>query len=175
MTTALQSDSQKGGKHDPFDDDRAEKFLEALRQSPNISAAARAARVCRSTVYDWRESNAEFAAAWNDALAEAIDNLEGECYRRSFQGVTKPVFYKGEECGGIQEYSDTLAIFLLKGHRPERYREKFEHTGEISFRPVVEVPTVAPSIEDWKNENQNKAAAGGAGVADERTSDSATA
>jgi hypothetical protein len=27
------------------------------------------------------------------------------------------------------EYSDTLLIFLLKGIRPEKYRERFEHSG----------------------------------------------
>ena len=29
----------------------------------------------------------------------------------------------------LQEYSDTLLIFLLKGLRPEKYRERFEHSG----------------------------------------------
>lgn len=30
---------------------------------------------------------------------------------------------------GVREYSDTLAIFLLKAHKPEKYRERHEHTG----------------------------------------------
>lgn len=29
----------------------------------------------------------------------------------------------------IREFSDTLAIFLLKAHKPEKYRERYEHTG----------------------------------------------
>lgn len=39
------------------------------------------------------------------------------------------MFYQGEQCGTIREYSDTLAIFLLKAHKSEKYRERFEHTG----------------------------------------------
>jgi hypothetical protein len=38
----------------------------------------------------------------------------------------KPVFQNGEQVGVIREYSDTLLIFLLKGHRPERFKDRRE-------------------------------------------------
>ena len=38
------------------------------------------------------------------------------------------------------DYSDTLLIFLLKGLRPQKYRERYEHTGAnggpIAIQPV---------------------------------------
>ena len=40
--------------------------------------------------------------------------------------MEKPVFYHGEICGSVREYSDTAAIFLLKGRRPEVYRDRTE-------------------------------------------------
>ena len=38
--------------------------------------------------------------------------------RRAIEGVDKPVFYMGEECGYITEYSDTMLAMLANGtHR----------------------------------------------------------
>ena len=60
-----------------------------------------------------------------------ISALEDEAHRRAFEGVPEPVFHQGVECGSVRKYSDTLAIFLLKAHRPEKYREnsRMELTG----------------------------------------------
>ena len=99
--------------------------MEHLRQSANVSLAAKSVGLSRARAYAIRSEDEDFAAAWDEAVDEAVDTLEHEARRRAMDGVTKPVFYKGEECGTIQEYSDTLAIFLLKAHRPERYREHY--------------------------------------------------
>jgi hypothetical protein len=53
-----------------------------------------------------------------------VDTLEAEADRRAAEGTLRPVFYKGEQCGEIREYSDTLLIFRLKALRPEKYRER---------------------------------------------------
>lgn len=76
------------------------------------------------TAYNWRSENQEFAAQWESAKEAGVDALEDEARRRAFEGTGKPVFHQGIECGTIQEYSDTLTIFLLKGARPEKYRER---------------------------------------------------
>lgn len=74
-------------------------------------------------MYELREQDEAFAKAWDEALAEALDVAEGELYRRSVRGVVKRVYYKDEQIDTIREYSDTLLIFMLKSHRPEKYRE----------------------------------------------------
>lgn len=73
----------------------------------------------------------EFAEAWDAAKRIGVSALEDEAHRRAFEGVDKPVFYKGDECGSIREYSDLLAVFLLKAHDPAKYREnsKLELSG----------------------------------------------
>jgi len=94
--------------------DRArEKFLEVLEATCNVTAACRAAKVGRSAMYAWRNDDPEFARAWADAEASAIDNLEGVAYERGMTGQ-----------------SDKLIEILLKGHRPERYVEKQRMTFE---------------------------------------------
>lgn len=50
--------------------------------------------------------------------------LEDEARRRAFEGFDKPIVHQGVITDTVKEYSDTLAIFLLKAHFPEKYRER---------------------------------------------------
>ena len=114
-------------------------FLRALSTTGNVTAACRAAKVPRCSAYKHREEDPEFAAAWDEALDEAADRLEEEARRRAVEGVLQKKFTKGGEPiidpeTGEQYvehvYSDTLLTLLLKAHRPEKFRERFEHTGK---------------------------------------------
>lgn len=98
-------------------------FLTVLAETCNVSRAAKAIGVARITVYEWRDAFAEFAEAWDKAKQLGIDALEDEAHRRAFEGNERAVFHQGMECGTVREYSDTLAIFLLKAHKPNKYRE----------------------------------------------------
>ncbi|MGI9068560.1 MAG: hypothetical protein ACR2HX_19430 [Pyrinomonadaceae bacterium] len=99
-------------------------FLASLAECGNVRAAAQAANVDPKTCYNNRKDDPEFAAEWQAALDLAADVLEEEAWRRAHKGVGEPVFYKGEICGTVQKYSDLLLMFLLKGLRPEKFREK---------------------------------------------------
>jgi hypothetical protein len=107
--------------------DWRERFIVALTSSGNVSWSALKANVTRRHVYRVRDEDSDFAAAWDEALDEATDVLEAEARRRALKGVPEPVYQKGEKVGTITRYSDTLLIFLLKGMRPEKYRERLDH------------------------------------------------
>jgi hypothetical protein len=62
--------------------------------------------------------------------------LEDEAVRRAYEGVEKPVCQMGKEVGVIREYSDTMLIFLLKGLRPAKYRERYDVVVEAGDRLV---------------------------------------
>ena len=113
-------------------------FLWALSENPNLSRACEVANVSRMTAYRFRKTNPEFAAAWDDALAQSTDALVGEAFRRAKEGVLKPVFQGGKQVGAVREYSDVLTIFLLKCHRPEVYREtlnqNLQHAGGVKIQ-----------------------------------------
>lgn len=100
------------------------RFLTELKRMANVSAAAKKAKVPRSTAYDWYKADAVFAAGWDDAIEVAVDSLEQEAWRRARDGTLKPVFQRGEEVGKVREYSDQLMVTLLKAHKPEKYRER---------------------------------------------------
>ncbi len=104
---------------------RKTAFLHALADTVNVARACRDAGIPRRTAYDWRDADPDFAREWDDALDNGIDLLEAELHRRAFEGVEKPVYYKGEQVGTTRHYSDALAMFLLKAHRPARYRDNY--------------------------------------------------
>lgn len=94
-----------------------------------VRDACKAAEVGRSTAYDRRAKDPEFRQAWDEIIDATTDTLEREAYRRATLGVEEPIYYKGQEVGKVRRYSDTLLIFLLKGRKPDVYRDRFEHTG----------------------------------------------
>lgn len=109
--------------------EKRDRFLRVLAETGNVTEACRQTPVSRQSAYSLRDRDGRFRKAWEEAVETAVDALEAEARRRAYEGVREPVFYQGHECGHIRKYSDTLLIFLLKGHRPEKYRERYEHTG----------------------------------------------
>ena len=105
-------------------------FLQHYVSTGNIAGACRLTGIGRRTVYHWLEDDQHFKPLFDDAQVDAADSLEQEARRRALVGTEKPVFQGGRQVGKIREYSDTLLIFLLKGAKPDKYRERFEHTGK---------------------------------------------
>lgn len=97
---------------------RQAAFFDVLRRTANVSAACRAAGVPRGRAYALRRADDDFRREWRQALEEALDDLEAELRRRAMDGVDKPVFYAGKECGSVRTYSDALGMFILKSRRP---------------------------------------------------------
>lgn len=146
--------------------DWGERFLAVLATNANIRRACRDAGVSRANVYQRREKDGAFAAAMQDALDDAIDDLELEARRRAQDGVRRMKFHQGQPimvplfgadgspvlypaplvAAGEpvmvpyleHEYSDVLTIFLLKAHRPDKYRETVahRHSGPDGKQPI---------------------------------------
>ena len=81
-----------------------ERFLAALASGSSPTRAAKQAGIGRSTLYEARSKDREFARAWDDAVMEGIDRLEDEALRRATKGG-----------------SDRLLEMLLRRRRPEVY------------------------------------------------------
>ena len=101
-------------------------FLSAVMLGASVTDAVGQAGVHITLPYKTRITDKAFKKAWKDASEVGTEFLEQEAARRAYHGTLKPVFHKGEECGFIREYSDTLMIFLLKARRPDKYREGIE-------------------------------------------------
>ena len=128
--------------------DWAIKCLASLAKYGNISKACADAHVGRTTFYQRRDADKDFADRAAEALETATDALELEARRRANNGVERKKFDKGQpiidpETGEQyieREYSDTLMIFLLKAAKPEKYRERMDvrQSGNVAILHVVE-------------------------------------
>lgn len=120
--------------------ERAKAFCAALAETCNVGKACKAIGIGRTTAYEWRVGDPEFAAAWDAAMKVGVSALEDEVHRRAFEGNDEPVFHQGNECGTVRKYSDTLAIFLLKAHNPDKYRDnsKVELAGRLAIGDMSE-------------------------------------
>lgn len=102
-------------------DESRELFLNTLAETANVAMAARAADMSRTAVYAERKRNVDFAQSWTAAMEQALDELEMALLERATHGYDKDVIYHGERTDKVRLYSDPLAMFLLRAHRPETY------------------------------------------------------
>lgn len=87
-------------------DNWRELFLDSLKEKPIIAHACLAANVSRQFVYDHRHAEPDFARDWDAALAIGMTVLVDVAHERAIN------------------ISDTLLIFILKHHNPEKYGDK---------------------------------------------------
>lgn len=116
-----------------------ERFIAYMSEGGHARGACRAARIGRTTAYRYRQSDEDFALAWADAEEESTERLEEEAFRRACEGLKRNKYdAKGNLLCEELVYSDTLAIFLLKARRPEKYRDRYEfkHSGEVKTTGV---------------------------------------
>lgn len=127
-------------------------FLAALRDMPVVRHACEAVGIHRSTAYDARNADEQFAKEWDEAMEAGIDRAEQAAFARAVDGWHEPVIdkgrisyvYKRNEDGmfemaldkdgqpiplTIRKHSDSLLQFVLKGRRRSSYGDKTELTG----------------------------------------------
>ncbi|MDP1965914.1 MAG: hypothetical protein Q8K93_27370 [Reyranella sp.] len=101
--------------------DCVKAFLDELAESGAVAIAAERAGVHRSTLYDLRRRNKDFAARWDAALQLGLDRLQDHAVVRATVGDETPVWKGGQQVGTIRKPDSRLLQFLLKAHRPDVY------------------------------------------------------
>ncbi len=104
----------------------ARVVLIAMAQFGVKKLACTAAGIHGNNIYQYKKRLSGFRQAWARAKSCAADTLEIAAYDRAINGAKVPVFYQGERVGYKREPSDLLLMFLLKGARPKKYRERYE-------------------------------------------------
>jgi hypothetical protein len=127
--------------------ERKAAFCAALIASGgNVSRACEAVDIARPTAYEWRDEDEAFARAWDRAKEIGLDTLEDEAVRRAYEGIDEPIVHLGVITDTMKKYSDTLMIFLLKGGKPEKYRERVDQRNSGSM--TINVATGVPDADD---------------------------
>ncbi len=124
-------------KDKPFpqiSDAKKRAFLVAYAKCGGVCKSAEAVGISDRTHRNWIHDDAEYKAAFEDAGEAYVQKLEAEADRRATEGVEEPVYQGGELVGTKLKFSDTLLIFRLKGLKPEKYRERIEHKGQVEHK-----------------------------------------
>lgn len=126
-------------------------FIESLLRDSNVSLACEVAGINRTTAYQWRKDDEEFATQWDDVIERARDVARQSIYARGIIGWREPVISMGQlvyeyepvldengepildskgkpkmrrgELKTIQKWSDSLAALYARANLPE-YKEK---------------------------------------------------
>ena len=124
-------------------------FLDALRLSPNVTAAAAAGGHNRRAFYRVRERDREFAELWDDALEEALDRLEAQMYRFATEGYEERLYDADGNLVSRRVREDPAsAARLLAAHRPQLWseRHRLDVTGQVEHQHELAGPVI--SIEE---------------------------
>lgn len=95
-------------------------FINALAESSNVKAAADAAGVSQSLVYNKRRTDPDFALRWFEALAEGYDRLEMDLLERLRTGRLEDV----DADGNRRKFDVSTAFRCIAAHRDAVAREK---------------------------------------------------
>ena len=86
-------------------DSQKKRFIETLSVQGTVYHSAQAAGISRQTAYRWRQDDPDFACQWDEAIENAVDQVESTIFQQAIGGNT------------------LAAIFYLKAHRPQ-YRDR---------------------------------------------------
>lgn len=112
-------------------------YINELRKHGNAAKALSIAKAARHWVWEWRQKSPEFAVAHEEAVKCGIQCLADEAWRRAYEGVKRPVYQGGVRVGYVQEFSDSLLMFLMKKHDPS-YRETYDvNLGNQGNKPFM--------------------------------------
>jgi hypothetical protein len=130
------------GQH-PITYRRKKIFLDTLRQTGSVTAAARAAtphsRHRQGGLSTWlqlAQRDPDFSEAMQAAKDDALGRFEAEAVRRAVEGVERPIVSGGVVVVTERVYSDTLLTLKLRALAPEKYTERKNITLEGDVRVV---------------------------------------
>ncbi len=110
-------------------------FLAHLREMPVVTPAAEKAGIDRSTAYLARQTDPEFAAAWDSAMEAGIDRAEQEAIRRGVVGFEEPVIHQGALAYRQERYMRPLVD--AQG-QPVMLPGTMTQATEEAWRPVLD-------------------------------------
>jgi len=92
-------------------------FLAAFSRCGSISTAAKRAKIDRRSHYHWLKGDPWYVRAYQQAVIEAGDALQDKLTEIAFEGNV------------------TAAIFLLKGLKPDQFRDRLEQRNLLEIDP----------------------------------------
>ncbi len=114
----------RGPGRAPMPASKVNAFFHHLGRTGSVTVAANRAQLRRSTLYERRQDDEEFAERWARALDLGVERLQDNAMNRALNGTPKPIWRNGQEVGSVRQFDNRLLQFLLKAHRPDLYGDR---------------------------------------------------
>lgn len=100
-------------------------FIATLADTGSVTLAARAVCMSVKSAYALRRApdGEGFDRAWRAAIRQAMSRLIDVCMERALEGTLEPIYHEGRHVGHRTKHHDRMAMFLLRAHMPELFRE----------------------------------------------------
>jgi len=110
-------------RHDGWTPEKQHGFIAALAESGCVTEACAAVGRSARSAYALRArpDASTFRQAWDVALDYAVRRIGDAAFSRALHGVSRPIFYQGEQVGERRHYDERLVMFLLRYRDPVRY------------------------------------------------------
>jgi len=110
-------------RHDGWTPEKQIGFIEALAQCGCVAEACGRVGMSKQSAYALRAriDAQSFRIAWDTALDYAVRRISDEAFSRALNGVSRPVFFQGEQIGERRYFDERLTMFILRYRDPERY------------------------------------------------------
>jgi hypothetical protein len=102
-------------RHDGWTPERQRHFILLLRAMGVVAGAAKAVGCTAQSAYRLRlrDDAADFAAAWDRALAEGRSRAFDLAYERAVEGVEVPRYRRGKMVGTVRQVDSRILIAAL--------------------------------------------------------------
>lgn len=108
----------RGPGRAPMPKVKVDAFFHHLGRTGSVTVAADRAQLRRSSLYQRRQDDEEFAERWAKALDLGVERLQDNAMNRAMNGTEKPVWRNGRQVGAIRQFDNRLLQFL-RTLRPE--------------------------------------------------------
>ena len=101
-------------------------FIATLADTGSVTQAARAVGMSVKSAYALRRApdGAGFDRAWRAAIRHAMHRLIDVCMERALEGTEEPIYDReGRHIGHRVKHHDRMAMFLLRAHMPDLFRD----------------------------------------------------
>lgn len=111
---------------DGWSPEKQRLFITTLAATGSVTLAARAVGMTAKSAYELRNAPdaAGFDRAWSAAIRQAMARLIDVCMERALEGTEEPIYDReGRHIGFRKKHHDRMAMFLLRAHMPELFRD----------------------------------------------------
>lgn len=154
---------KRRGKTRVFTKAKQDRFFASLAATCNVTVSCRAAGIARYTVYVHRRKSAAFRARWAVEVREAYVRLELMMIERMMNGTVKTVVRADGSVERIRDYSDAVALQLLRLHAPTAAEAELEHDPEQLAEARARIADKLERFQARQRRAAAEAAGGGGG------------